>query len=178
MFAVALGRKRANYKLAEYCVSRVSCLLNDLAARSGEASVISLADYRALYNLDDESTRKNKKAAQRACVDVSCTHTRASERKRKMLKILCLFAFQLMGDLISNTALHSYCKQMTELGGTCYRYTFEHYNPLLTSAINIFLPFIGETRAQILPLDSKRRRRRCRSGFYRRHSRHRRRLLV
>lgn len=49
-----------------------------------------------------------------------------------------------MSDLINGIGIQKHCIESARLGGTCYRYNFEAFNPSITSAFNLFLPFKGK----------------------------------
>ncbi|KAI6189827.1 Carboxylic ester hydrolase [Aphelenchoides bicaudatus] len=120
---LALGRKSANNKFLRFCENKVELLLQSHPSTES-SDVLTLAAYRELYGINDDLI-KNKKLTQRACVDI-------------------------MSDLINGVGLHRYCVQSAETG-TCYRYMFDQFNPSITRAFNLLLPFTGATHGCEIP---------------------------
>ncbi|KAI6190370.1 hypothetical protein M3Y97_00110500 [Aphelenchoides bicaudatus] len=61
-------------------------------------------------------------------------------------------AVQMISDFVTNMALHAHCVKSLERNGTrCYRYLFEHYNRMITSAFNAYFPFVSSTHGTELP---------------------------
>jgi hypothetical protein len=60
----------ANRKFLELCERKVGDILNSYSNNRSEEELITLMAYRELYGIDD-MMRKDKKAVQKACVNVS-----------------------------------------------------------------------------------------------------------
>lgn len=67
---LALGRRMANRKFLELCESKVENVLKVCSPLDKTSDTLTLAAYKELYGIN-ELIRKDKKAVQRACVDVS-----------------------------------------------------------------------------------------------------------
>lgn len=59
----------ANRTFLEYCERKVGDILNNYSMNKRDEELITIIAYRELYGIDD-MMRKNKKAVQKACVNV------------------------------------------------------------------------------------------------------------
>ncbi|KAI6186696.1 Carboxylic ester hydrolase [Aphelenchoides besseyi] len=121
---LALARRKADKRLLEYCEFRVGQIIDAVAERKDLHSNITLSAYRELYGIND-SLRKNKRETQLTCVNI-------------------------LSDMINNIAIELHVRRNVNAGGVCYRYSFDHYNPTITTALNLMLPFCGATHGMEL----------------------------
>lgn len=67
---LALGRRMANRKFLEFCENKVDTVLKTHFPPDKTSNSLTLAAYQELYGIN-ELIRKDKRAVQRVCVDVS-----------------------------------------------------------------------------------------------------------